>query len=399
MSKAIAQLDEYICQYVLPAGLILLLTGMFWIGDRSDYHRLFYATVALPTFLALLIRPARILQGAHNSIFIAFLVFSGYMLLSVSWSGTDKSFGTLFKRPFYIALLFYCVALLVLTTPTKVNTALRASIAGTACAAFVSLAIFYGSDSRGRFDGYGALYNPLLTSHVYGCFAALTLGFISCAQQKRDLLFLSIAFSILITIIFATGSRTPLVGISAAVVWIVLAKADRRAFWILATCCITAILLITLMPESVTSRGLSYRPEIWKEAWSQISQRIWLGHGLDHPMSFPVWGNKDAFADPHNMELAVLFSGGLAGLSLWLVLYAVTLRFALHNRHVPLVVAASAALVYGFAAGLTEGNSFMSRPKEHWFLIWIPFALLAGTSLAKRYCIDFQGKSVLGASS
>src|SRR5690606_10860808 len=218
--------------------------------------------------------------------------------------------------------------------------------------ALVSLAIFYGSDGRGRFDGYGALYNPLLTSHVYGCFAALTLGFISCAQQKRDLLFLSIAFSILITMLLATGSRTPLVGITATVAWIVLIKADRRAFWILAACCITAILLITLIPESVTSRGLSYRPEIWKEAWSQISQRIWLGHGFDHPMSFTVAGKKDAFADPHNMELAVLFSGGLVGCVLWLALYAVTLRFALYNKHVPLVVAASAALVYGFAAGL-----------------------------------------------
>lgn len=390
MSKTLAQLDDHICQYVLPAGLILLLTGMFWIGDRSDYHRLFYVTVALPTFLALLIRPARILQSAHNSIFIAFLVFSGYMLLSVLWSGTDKSFGTLLKRPLYIALLFYCVALLVLAAPTRVNTALRVSIAGTACAALVSLAIFYGSDDRGRFDGYGALYNPLLTSHVYGCFAALTLGFISCAQQKRDLLFLSIAFSILITMLLATGSRTPLVGITATVAWIVLIKADRRAFWILAACCITAILLITLIPESVTSRGLSYRPEIWKEAWSQISQRIWLGHGFDHPMSFTVAGKKDAFADPHNMELAVLFSGGLVGCVLWLALYAVTLRFALYNKHVPLVVAASAALVYGFAAGLTEGNSFLSRPKEHWFLIWIPFALLAGSSLAKKYYVDYH---------
>jgi len=24
---------------------------------------------------------------------------------------------------------------------------------------------------------------------------------------------------------------------------------------------------------------------------------------------------------------------------------------------------------------MTEGGSFMSRPKEHWFLIWIPIAI------------------------
>lgn len=388
------KLDDKICRHVLPIGLIMLLTGMFWIGDRSDYHRLFYALVAFPTFLALLIKPARILQGAHNAIFLAFLAFSGYMLLSVSWSGTDKSLGTLLKRPLYIALLFYCVALLAVTAPTRLNTALRTSIAGAACAALFSLTIFYGGDGRGRFDGYGALYNPLLTSHVYGCFAALALGFISCAQLKRDLALFLIALVILVAMLLATGSRTPLVGVTATVAWIVVIRADRRAFCMLAACGMTAILLIALMPESVTSRGLSYRPEIWKEAWTQISQRVWLGHGFDHPMSFPIEGIKDAFADPHNIELAVLFSGGLAGLALWLWLYAVTFRFAFRNRHVPLVVAASAALVYGFASGLTEGNSFMSRPKEHWFLIWIPFALLAGASLAKRFDIHFQEKAV-----
>lgn len=384
MIRTIAQLDETIYRYILPAGLVMLLTGMFWIGDRSDYHRLFYATVAFPTLLALIIKPARILQGGHNVIFIAFLVFSAYMLTSTSWSGTDKTTWTLLKRPLYIALFFYCVALLALTAPTRINTSLRVSIAGTACAALISLAIFYSSGGRGRFDGYGALYNPLLTSHVYGCFAALALGFISCAQHKRDLISLLIAFAIFVAMLLATGSRTPLVGVTATVAWIVAVRADRRALGILTVCCIAAILLITLMPEIVTSRGLSYRPEIWKESWSQISQRVWFGHGFDHPMSFPIEGFKDAFADPHNMELAVLFSGGLAGFALWLILYVVTLRFAWRNRHVPLVVAASAALIYGFAAGLTEGNSFMSRPKEHWFLIWIPFALLAAASIAKR---------------
>ncbi len=32
---------------------------------------------------------------------------------------------------------------------------------------------------------------------------------------------------------------------------------------------------------------------------------------------------------------------------------------------------------YGLVAGMTEGGSFLSRPNEHWFLIWIPLALVA----------------------
>ncbi|WP_278398207.1 O-antigen ligase family protein [Stutzerimonas kunmingensis] len=393
MKQALRNLDEKTTRYVLPVGLIALLTGMFWIGDRSDYHRIFYIFVAPPTFAALLVKPTRIVQASNNAIFLAFLAFSGYTLISISWSGTDESFSSLLKRPFYIALLFYCVALIALTTPKRIQTTLHVSIACAACAALISMAIFYGSGGRGRLDGYGALYNPLLSSHVYGSFAALALGFLSSTQHRRHLLLLLISVALLLAMLLATGSRTPLVGMGAAVAWIAMTRANRRALWILAATFVTAILLIIFMPENVTSRGLSYRPEIWKEAWSQITLKPWLGYGFDHPMSFPIEGIRDAFADPHNMELAVLFSGGLLGLLLWLTLYAVTLRFAWHNRHIPLVIAASTALVYGFAAGLTEGNSFMSRPKEHWFLIWIPFAFLAGAAVMKKRHANLETRS------
>ena len=30
----------------MPVALFLLLTGMFWIGDRSLYHKLYYITVS-----------------------------------------------------------------------------------------------------------------------------------------------------------------------------------------------------------------------------------------------------------------------------------------------------------------------------------------------------------------
>nr|BFE91970.1 hypothetical protein GCM10020185_25060 [Pseudomonas brassicacearum subsp. brassicacearum] len=50
----------------------------------------------------------------------------------------------------------------------------------------------------------------------------------------------------------------------------------------------------------------------------------------------------------------------------------------------PLLVVASTWLVYGMAAGLTEGGGILSRPKEHWFLLWIPLALIAALSINYR---------------
>jgi hypothetical protein len=40
--------------------------------------------------------------------------------------------------------------------------------------------------------------------------------------------------------------------------------------------------------------------------------------------------------------------------------------------------------VYGIGAGLTEGGGILSRPKEHWFLLWIPLAIIAALSVAQR---------------
>lgn len=59
-----------------------------------------------------------------------------------------------------------------------------------------------------------------------------------------------------------------------------------------------------------------------------------------------------------------------------MAIYALAFGFSWKNRKSPAVLLASTWLVFGLAAGLTEGNAFLPRPKEHWFLIWIPMALL-----------------------
>jgi len=54
------------------------------------------------------------------------------------------------------------------------------------------------------------------------------------------------------------------------------------------------------------------------------------------------------------------------------------------HRVQPLFILASAWLVYGIGAGLTEGGGILPRPKEHWYLLWIPLALIAALSINQR---------------
>lgn len=374
------RLNLQLARWVLPLGLLALLTGMFWIGDRSAYHQLYYVAIALPTLLALLNRPRYFVDAGSNGIFLCFLLFSAYTVLSIGWSGTDNSLSSLLKRPLYIALLFYCAGIIALADIDRLRQTLQLGIGLAALAAVISLGCLWLSERPGHLNGYGALYNRLLTSHVYGMFTAMALAGVAVASSRRQLAGWLAALTCLAAAVVMTGSRTPLMALAAALLWLLALNLNRRALCIVAGAIVLAAALFAVNAEGLLKRGLSYRPEIWQQAWLQIAERPWFGYGYDHPMVFWVKGISYAFADPHNIELAVWFSGGLAGLALWLLLYAVAMRLAWRHRRDPLVAVISTALVYGFTAGLTEGNSFMSRPKEHWFLIWIPLALLAAVS-------------------
>lgn len=369
--------------YVLPLGWLVMLTGMFWAGDRSLYHKLYYILLAFPTLVALSLQP-RMLRGlVNNPLFIAFAVFCAYTMLSIAWSDTENATGSLLKRPLYIAMLLLSAGLISLHAPAHLQQCVRIAAKVVALAAVISLGYFlmYRLPAGvGRMGGYGALYNPLLTAHVLGAFAAVWLVYWFQAQRILDPMSL-LCLAVLGLAILATGSRTPLVGLTAALGWLVIVGDRKRSMLALAAVVIAVLGVVLVYPEAITQRGVSYRPAIWLDALRQIGEHPWLGHGYDSPMTVIIPGLGQRLADPHNIELGVLYAGGVVGLALWLTIYGLAMYFCWTYRKHPGVTLAATWLVFGFASGLTEGSAFMSRPKEHWFLIWIPMALVYGQSL------------------
>ncbi len=138
------------------------------------------------------------------------------------------------------------------------------------------------------------------------------------------------------------------------------------------------------MPEIFLERGLSFRPQLWADAVSQAAAKPWFGYGYDSKFIFDIPEIGRLLSDPHNVELAVLLELGAIGLILWLVMYGAALFRCLQQRRHAGFQIASALLVYGIAAGLTEGSSYLSRPNESWFLIWIPLSLVAALSIQQR---------------
>ncbi|HDS1747994.1 O-antigen ligase family protein [Pseudomonas sp. M2] len=383
IDKPAKRFGSLISNYLLPVGWFIVLTGMFWAWDRTVYHKLFYIFLAVPT-LVMLVKNREILRPlVFNPLFLAFLAFSAYTLLSIAWSDTDNSTSSLLKRPLYIAMLLLSAGMISLRSPGQLEQWTRYAAIVVAIAAGMSLFFFLYNNpafAGRRLVGYGALYNPLLTAHVFGAFAAFWLASWFQARSVLSLIPL-ICLAVLGVAILATGSRTPLIGLAGALGWLLIVGDRRRAGLAVGVLALALIYVALIYPEAITQRGMSWRPAIWMDALRQISEHPWLGHGFDSPMTVIIPGRAGTLADPHNIELGVLYAGGIVGLFLWMVLYGLAFYFSWVYRKYPAVTVAATWLIFGFVSGLTEGSAFMSRPKEHWFLIWIPMALVYGQSL------------------
>ena len=374
-----ARISDWIILYLLPLGCLILLTGLFWVWDRSFYHLFYYVLVVAPTLVALLFQPGQLKKILFNPLILIFILFGSYAILTLFWSDTSHQISSLIRRPFNILVLFFAFGLQTLkSSPRKLFSIFFISANIAVVSGLLGL-IYFATTHSGhfsRFIGYGVLYNPLLTSHLYGFFTAFWLALWFTGGYSFSVLSLS-SLAILGVVVVSTGSRTPLLALTITLVWLAVSHWNRRS--VIGICVALTIVLIVLQffPQGLTQRGLSYRPEIWLQALEQALDKPWLGYGFDHHRLIELKNLSQTFCDPHNIELAVLLMGGIVGLGLWVTLYSTALLYSWRNRDNQLVVIASSLIIFGLVAGLTEGGAILSRPKEHWFLIWIPIALLS----------------------
>lgn len=379
------RLFDFICLWVLPAGFLLLLSSLFFLPDRSLHHKLFYGLFSIPTLLAVLLRPKELIALFREPIVVLFAVFATYAIISLAWSPTDSGANSLIKRPLHTLMLFLGVGLLLrhrmeALKPILLCAALLALLVSVRdlCAFLIAYTV-----TGERFIGSGALDNPLLSSHLFGFFGVYWLFMSVNSKSLRVMAPCLIAFGLMFASVLATGSRTPLVAMTLAANWIAILRWDRRTIPLLAAAPLAAICLLIYAPHLITERGSSYRPEIWQLAWNMFLEHPLAGHGYDAPMAIDV-GIGLIFSEPHNFALGVLYNVGVLGFLPWLGMIAFGLYSGWKNRNQPLFLLASALLVFGIGAGLTEGGGILSRPKEHWFLLWIPLALIAALNIARR---------------
>lgn len=376
---------DFICLWILPLGYFLLLCALFFLPGRSLHHKLFYGLFSIPALIALCLRPREFKELLREPIFVAILLFAAWAMLSLSW-GPPIEHGVIRQiKPSLHTLMLVAGCYLLVRYRTEIVQPLLFSAAMIGLIASVyNLFMFARIYEPGmRLIGGGAFDNPLLSSHVFGFFCTYWLC-LSMTCKRRHMLWLSIpAMAIMFASVIATGSRTPLVALTLAALWLSFICWNRRSFVLLGVLLISTAAVAVLFSQMIILRGDSYRFEIWQMVLQKIADHPWIGHGYNASLILDP-GIGYTLGEPHSFALGVLYYVGIFGLLPWLFFQAWGLLSSWRNRLQPLFIIASTWLMFGIGAGLTEGGGIISRPKEHWFLLWIPLALIAALSINQR---------------
>lgn len=376
---------DFLVLWILPIGLLLLLSSLFFVTNRNVLHKFYYGFFSAPTLLLLCLRPREIKELLREPLVIAFLVFCAWALTSLLWSPEQHPDTDLFKRPLHTFMLFAgCGLLLHYRNELFKPIFFSAAVIALVVCLFNLVAFVKGFEPGMRMiGGRGALDNPLLSSHVFGFFCVYWL-YVCVTSQRLHVLWFSVpAMAIMTAAVLATGSRTPLVALTLTILWMTFVSRNRRSALLIAGLVVGAAGLLLIYPELITSRGSSFRFELWSMSLQRIAEHPWIGHSYDSELYLTL-ADGNELREPHSFALGVLYYVGIIGFIPWIFMLALGLFKGFKQRAQPLFILASSLLMYGIGAGLTEGGGILSRPKEHWFLLWIPLAIIAGLSVAQR---------------
>ena len=377
---------DFICLWLLPVGLLLLLSDLYFLPGRSLHHKLYYGLFSIPTLIAIILRPKELKEILRDPIVLGFMLFATWAMASLMWTNGEEDFMGSLKPALHLLMLFWGCALLTRYRSESLQPVFFAAAVIALVATVYNLYMFISHFApEDRMIGAGAFDNPLLSSHAFGffCIYWLTLG-MTC--KRPQILFIAIpAFTIMFAALLATGSRTPLVAVVMAMVWLSFICWNRRSLALMSMLVVGGAVVVALFWEMLISRGSSFRLDLWSMVLALIEQRPWIGYGYEATLGLELPGTGGYIvSEPHNFALGVLYYTGILGFTPWLFMQVWGLYSSWRHRVQPLFILASAWLVYGIGAGLTEGGGILPRPKEHWYLLWIPLALIAALSINQR---------------
>jgi len=379
---------KFTSQFILPIGFIIFLTFLCIIESRSSYHTLIYLFISLPTLIISVIRPKLFLNALKSTAFKITATLCFFAIISTLWNNNEVADSRNIR--YIINIILFTLAVTYIHHYQQATIEWAMLLAAAIWAVFGLIEVYHvyyqqGLPLSSRIVGSGSLSNTLLTSHVYGAFATFIAShyLVSTKHHRYQILYL-VVFLSLILFIIQTHSRTPLLAMAAVFGCLLLKHQNKQVIYAVVLLVTSLIIYSTFNYDLLIQRGFSYRPEIWLTALNDIQNKPFLGHGIASKMSLFIPSLNIAFSDSHNIHIGLTYQLGLIALVIWLALFAYLFRLYLKNTHNVLITTGFPMFIYGITAGMTEGGSFFSRPKEVWFLTWLPIAIMIAANVQQQ---------------
>ena len=310
---------------------------------------------------------------------LAVLVWAG---ITLCWATGPQLLERL-KAPIFV--LLYLSAWLAWSRGRREET-VRAlmfwSAVALAAAALAAMIAFPWRDIvwHHRMIGLALLDGPNLSAYVMASAFLWLVQLVPTSGARR----LGCAAAMLVLLVFVawTGSRGAWAALVASLVAMALCSRDRLARGLAVGAIVAVLLLLLTMPAELTHRGLSYRPQIFRQALAYIAAHPWGGLGLGS--DYRVQAGQQVLTHSHNLFTNVGIEVGLPGLALWLALWAWMGWQGWRHRGRPLGRILLSVWIFASVALQVDGPSFLQSPRPEWLVTWMPLALALQLWLEQR---------------
>lgn len=221
-----------------------------------------------------------------------------------------------------------------------------------------------------RMIGLALLDGPNLSAYVMACAFLWLSQLVPASGPQRYLCW--VAMFILLVFVAWTGSRGSWAALVACLVGMMLWRRDRLSRGLAVGAIATVLVVLAVMPTELMHRGLSYRPQIFRQALSFIEARPWTGLGLGS--DYRVTAGRQVLTHSHNLFTNVAIEVGLPGLLLWLLLWGWMGWQGWRHREQSLGGIVLATWIFASVALQVDGPSFLQSPRPEWLATWVPMA-------------------------
>ena len=368
--------------------------GLFWLPvgmaitpghhPRGVYHWTLGLLLFLPALVVLLRGRAALARRWWTAPPVRLcLATLAWASLTLCWA-TGPQLVERLKAPIFVLLyLAGWLAWAVDRERTQVQAWLYRAGLALAGAALMAMIAFHWRDIpwRHRMIGLALLDGPNLSAYVMSVALLLVALLLPPTGAWRRAGWL--AMPVLLVFVGWTGSRGAWLALAGCLVLLALCHRDRVLRWLAAASLAALGGALCLLPETLLRRGLSYRPQIFRQALDMIAARPLGGLGLGS--DYRVHAGQQVLTHSHNLFTNVAIETGLPGLVLWLVLWGWMGWQGWRARGAALGRTLLAIWLFASLALQLDGPSFLQSPRPEWLLTWLPLALALQLALELRW--------------